>query len=65
MPEKSDEDERKEWCLAQLRKSKRPTRHDYDMQFNASIATAKRDLANLGSQIEFVGAGEEGRYQIR
>jgi CheY-like chemotaxis protein len=65
VPEKSDADERKEWFLTQLRKGKRLTRRDYEKQFTVSIATAKRDLGSIGSQIEFVGAGEVGHYQIR
>ena len=63
--EKSDAEERKEWFLAQLRKGKRLTRRNYEKQFTVSIATAKRDLASLGPQIEFVGAGEDGRYQLK
>ncbi|EDY20998.1 response regulator receiver protein [Chthoniobacter flavus Ellin428] len=65
VPEKSDGEERKQWFLTQLRKGKRLTRRDYEKQFTVSIATAKRDLASLGPQIEFVGAGEVGHYQIR
>jgi CheY-like chemotaxis protein len=65
VPGKSDAEERKDWFLAQLRKGKRLARRDYEKQFTVSIATAKRDLASLGPQIEFVGAGEEGFYRLK
>jgi two-component system cell cycle response regulator DivK len=55
--------ERKEWFLSQLRKGKRLTRRDYEQQFEISTSTAKRDLADLSDDIEFVGIGEEGYYK--
>ena len=65
VPEKSDADDRKEWFLTQLRKGKRLTRRDYEKQFGIAIATAKRDLVSLASEVTFAGSGEDGYYRLR
>ena len=63
-PERSDSDERKAWFLGQLKRGRRLTRRDYEGQFSISTPTAKRDLAGLDREVEFVGSGGTGYYRL-
>ncbi len=62
---KSSRVERQQWFLDTLRVKKKLRRCDYEARFEVAEATAKRDLAALGDQIEFKGVGKAGHYMLR
>ncbi len=56
---------RHKWALAALRAGRQVRRKDIEREFKVSRATAKRDLADLGDQIEFTGAPKTGYYRLK
>jgi len=64
VPERSDADARKQWLLDQLQNGKKLRRRDYEAHFSISTPTAKRDLASLDREVEFIGTGETGYYRL-
>ena len=54
--------ERQQWVLAELANDRKLRRADLEKRFGISTATAKRDLGDLTTQIEFVGTGAAGYY---
>lgn len=55
---------RQGWVLDQLKRNVELTRRMVQKQFDISEKTAKRILAELGDQIEFVRRGREGFYRL-
>ena len=53
---------RRRWFVDELKKGRKLRRSDLEDRFGISIATAKRDIADLDTGIEFVGTGKAGFY---
>ena len=53
---------RRRWFVDELKKGRKLRRSDLENRFGISIATAKRDIADLDADIEFVGTGKAGYY---
>jgi CheY-like chemotaxis protein len=56
--------DRQHWFLAELAKSRKMRRLDFEHHFGISTATAKRDLRELDGKIEFIGTGAAGYYVL-
>ena len=54
--------DRQNWFLEELNSGRKLRRADLEKHFKISTATAKRDIADLGAGIEFVGTGKAGYY---
>ena len=53
---------RRRWFVDELKMGRKLRRSDLEDRFGISTATAKRDIADLGAGIEFVGTGKAGYY---
>ena len=68
MPRKTKEElgesptDRQEWIMGELKSGRKLRRADLEKHFKISTATAKRDIADLGAGIGFVGTGKAGFY---
>ena len=60
-----DQNDRADWIIQQLEAGVRVRRADLQARFGIAEATAKRDLSGLESQIEFLGSGKKGYYQLK
>lgn len=56
---------RHRWALAQMKAGQPLRRKDIEREFKVSRETAKRDLADLGDQIEFTGPRKTGYYRLK
>lgn len=56
---------RHQWVLAQMKAGQPVRRKDIEREFKVSRETAKRDLADLGDQIEFTGPPKTGYYRLK
>lgn len=54
---------RQKWILSEVRKGRKLRREDVIQKFNVSVPTAKRDLAGMGTLIDFVGPARGGYYK--
>jgi DNA-binding response OmpR family regulator len=56
--------DRQQWIVEELKKGRKLRRCDLEKKFGISMATAKRDFGDLAENIEFIGTGKAGYYEL-